>query len=140
MLGRIARVRQVKRTLAMAELGRINAFVAEESKKLEQLNDFCDSYTIKNQLMDCTVSSVQLENQNLFVGTLITAKATQQVRVEGYQKVLDSKKIDMHKLEVELNRLNERIEIEKSILRSENQKKQDMQMQDSFNSVKYYDR
>ncbi len=134
------RVRQVRKTQAMAELARVNNFVSAESEKLEHLNDFCNTYTIKNQLMNVSVSSMQLENHNQFVGTLIKARATQEVRVRDFEKVLDSKRNEMYKLDVELNRLGERLDDRKRALRAENLKKQDMLMQDCFNSVKYYDR
>lgn len=140
MLDKIIRVRQVRKAQAMAELARINGFVTSESDKLDHLNHFCDSYTVKNQLMNVSVSSTQLENHNQFVGTLIKARATQEVRVRDFEKVLKSKRNEMHKLEVELNRLDARLENRKRAQRVEQQKKQDMLMQDSFNSVKYYDR
>lgn len=140
MLDKIIRVRQVRKTQAMAELARINAFVASESGKLNHLNEFCESYTIKNQLMNVSVSSTQLENHNQFVGTLIKARATQEVRVKDFEKVLNSKRSEMYKLEVELSRLDTRLESRKRAQRAEKQTKQDMLMQDSFNSVKYYDR
>ncbi|MDP2564334.1 flagellar FliJ family protein [Pseudoalteromonas marina] len=140
MLDKIIRVKKIKQTQALAELGRINNFVSSEVQKLNQLDDFCNTYTVKNQLMNVTVSAAQLENHNLFVGTLFKARATQEMRVGDFQKVLETKRSEMHKLKFELNCLDDRQQERVNALKHAKQTKQDLLMQDSFNSVRYYDR